>query len=380
MMSEQVLSTVGIRSEVRRDGTLHLSLQSTALHDPGPDEVVVEMVAAPLHPADISMLLGPADLASGAITGKGEDRTAVFKIPPERMRPLATRTGKSLPVGNEGAGMVVAAGERHGDLIGKPVAVMGGGMVTRYRVVPARNLLLIPDGVPIGSGAAVLINPLTALAMTETMRERGHSALVHTAAASSLGQMLNRICLQDGIPLVNVVRRPEQVSLLENQGARYVCDSSSSSFADELNAQVAAAGATLAFDAVGGGKLAGQILSAMEAHCLAQTFEYDRYGSKVHKQVYLYGGLDTRPSELDRSYGMSWSVGGWLIFDELERMKVERLDALRSRISAEMQSTFTCEFAGELSMTELLDPDTLKLIAQRSTGAKYLVEPRKPLI
>ncbi len=379
MMPEQALSTLGVRSKVRRDGTLHLSLQSTALNDPRPDEVVVEMVAAPLHPADISMLLGPAHLASGAISGKGKDRTAVFQIPPERMGSLVTRTGKSLPVGNEGAGIVVAAGERNKDLIGKPVAVMGGGMVTRYRVVSARNLLPIPDGVPIENGAAVLINPLAALAMIETMRERGHNALVHTAAASSLGQMLNRICLQDDIPLVNVVRRPEQVSLLENQGARYVCDSSSSSFTDELSTQVAAAVATLAFDAVGGGKLAGQILSAMEAHCLAQVFEYNRYGSKVHKQVYFYGGLDTRPSELDRSYGMSWSVGGWLIFDELERMKVERLNALRSRISAEMQSTFACEFAGELSMTELLDPDILRAIAQRSTGAKYLVNPMKPL-
>jgi len=379
MMPEQALSTLGVRSKVRRDGTLHLSLQSTALNDPRPDEVVVEMVAAPLHPADISMLLGPAHLASGAISGKGKDRTAVFQIPPERMGSLVTRTGKSLPVGNEGAGIVVAAGERNKDLIGKPVAVMGGGMVTRYRVVSARNLLPIPDGVPIENGAAVLINPLTALAMIETMRKRGHNALVHTAAASSLGQMLNRICLQDDIPLVNVVRRPEQVSLLENQGARYVCDSSSSSFTDELSTQVAAAVATLAFDAVGGGKLAGQILSAMEAHCLAQVFEYNRYGSKVHKQVYFYGGLDTRPSELDRSYGMSWSVGGWLIFDELERMKVERLNALRSRISAEMQSTFACEFAGELSMTELLDPDILRAIAQRSTGAKYLVTPMRPL-
>lgn len=379
MMPEQALSTLGVRSEVRQDGTLHLSLQSTTLNDPRPDEVVVEMVAAPLHPADISMLLGPAHLASGAISGKGKGRTAVFQVPPERMGSLATRTGKSLPVGNEGAGIVVVAGEYHQDLIGKPVAVMGGGMVTRYRVVPARNLLPIPDGVPIENGAAVLINPLTALAMIETMRERGHNALVHTAAASSLGQMLNRICLRDDIPLVNVVRRPEQVLLLENQGARYVCDSSSSSFTDELSAQVAAAGATLAFDAVGGGKLAGQILSAMEAHCLAQVSEYNRYGSKVHKQVYFYGGLDTRPSELDRSYGMSWSVGGWLIFDELEQMKVERLDALRSRISAEMQSTFACEFAGELSMTELLDPDILRVIAQRSTGAKYLVNPTRPL-
>lgn len=378
-MSDQVLSTIGIRSEVREGGTLCLSLQATPLDAPGPDEVAVEMVAAPLHPADIGLLLGPADLSRATVSSGGASKSVVIQIAPERMAALATRVGRSLGVGNEGAGIVVAAGERHKDLVGKAVAVMGGAMVTRHRVVPAMNVLPIPDGVPIQSGAAVLINPLTALAMLETMRTQGHSGLVHTAAASSLGQMLNRICLRDEVPLVNIVRKPEQAELLKSQGALHVCDSSAPTFIDDLFAQVAATGATLAFDAVAGGKLAGQILSAMERHGLSQVAQYDRYGSKVHKQVYFYGGLDTRPSELDRSYGMSWGVGGWLLFDELQRIRPGRLEALRARISREMETTFACDFAGELSMTELLEPAILKVIAARSTGAKYLINPSKAL-
>lgn len=378
-MSDQGRTTLGVRSEVRKDSTLRLSLESMPLPAPGPDEIVVEMGAAPLHPADIGLLLGPADLSEPTVSGSGANKSIVFPIPSGRMASLSTRTEKPLAVGNEGAGIVVEAGERHRGLIGKPVAVMGGAMVTRYRVVSAANFLPIPDGVPLQDGAAVLINPLTALAMLETMREQGHTTLVHTAAASSLGQMLNRICLNDQVELVSIVRKLEQVDLLRSQGARYVCDSSSPTFIQDLDTQVAATGATLAFDAVGGGKLAGQILSAMERHSLTQMSEYNRYGSKVHKQVYFYGGLDTRPSELDRSYGMSWSVGGWLIFDELQRMRSGRIDALRSRISDEMQSTFACDFVGELSMTELLDPANLRTIAARSTGGKFLINPGNAL-
>lgn len=378
-MSDQVRSSLGIRSEIRPDGTLRLSLDDTPLQPPGPDEVLVEMTAAPLHPADIGLLLGPADLSTGVTSGAAEHRSIVFQIAPERWAAVAPRVGRSLPVGNEGAGVVVVAGERHRDLVGKPVAVMGGAMVTRHRVVPSSHFLPIPDGISIENGAAVLINPLTAMAMLETMRAQGHAALVHTAAASSLGQMLNRICLKDDVPLVSIVRKPEQARTLRSQGALRVCDSSSPSFLADLDAQVAATGATLAFDAVGGGKLASQILSAMERHLLTGAADYNRYGSKVLKQLYFYGGLDTRPSELDRSYGMAWSVGGWLIFDELARMRNDRLDALRKRISDEMDTTFATDIAGELSMTDLMDPDRLQVINARRTGAKYLVNPKATL-
>jgi len=238
------------------------------------------------------------------------------------------------------AGVVVEAGETLLHLVGKNVAVMGGGMVTRYRKVPISDALPLPHGVPVEAGAAVLINPLTALAMLETLRKEGHTALVHTAAASSLGQMLNRICLEDGVGLVNVVRRSEHVELLRRQGARYVCDSSSPDFVAELNAQVAETGATLAFDAVGGGRLASQILSAMERHAQTRLQGYNRYGAKTRKQVYVYGGLDARPSELDlRAYGMSWSVGGWLIFDEL---------AQNGRIAMPLQETVWASRYGAL--------------------------------
>lgn len=371
--------TTGMRSEVRADGTLQLSLVSTALPAPGDGDVVVEIHAAPLHPADIGLLLGPADLSRAEARGEGQNRSVTFQIPSERIASLSARMGKSLPVGNEGAGIVVAAGDRNKDLIGTRVAVMGGGMLTQYRVLAASDILPIADNLPIQAGAAVLINPLTALTMLETMRAERHTALVHTAAASSLGQMLNRICLRDGVGLVNVVRSPDQFALLKSQGAKHVCDSSAPTFIDDLTRQVGATHATLAFDAVGGGKLASQILAAMEHDSLTRVSDYNRYGSKVHKQVYFYGGLDSRPSELDRTYGMSWSVGGWLIFDELQCMAPDRRESLRARITDEMATTFTSDFAGELSMSELMRPENLKLIAARRTGLKFLVNPAKAL-
>lgn len=375
MMGAPPAFTTSLKSTVEIGGTLRLSLVTEPLARPRENEVVVEMIAAPLHPADIGLLLGPADLSTAIATGDGTNRAVSIQIPPTRLAGLRTRQNKPLGVGNEGAGVVVAAGKQYQHLVGRPVAVMGGRMVTRYRVVSGSDALLIPDGVPVEAGAAVLINPLTALGMVETMRREGHTALVHTAAASSLGQMLNRICLADNIALISVVRRPEQVALLRSQGAKHVCDSSSPAFVEELNAQISATGATLAFDAVGGGRLASQILTAMEHHALEGLAAYDRYGSRVRKQVYFYGALDTRPSEIDRTYGMSWSVGGWLLFDELERWSGDRLSALRSRISDEMLTTFACDFAGKLSMTELLDPENLGSIAARSTGEKYLVMP-----
>ncbi|WP_313805818.1 NADH oxidase [Sphingobium sp.] len=375
-MSDRIHQTTGLRTEVRQDGHLQLSLETSEIERPAPDEIIVEMAAAPLHPADISLLLGPADLSSTVAIGHGVQRTLSATIAPERMAGLATRVGKSLSVGNEGSGVVVEAGQAQKHLVGKNVAVMGGGMLTQYRKVPISDALPLPDGVPVTSGAAVLINPLTALAMLETMRDEGHTALVHTAAASSLGQMLNRICLEDGVGLVNVVRRPEQAQMLRQQGARHVCDSSSPDFVAELSALIAETGATLAFDAVSGGSLASQILAAMERNALASLHGYSRYGSKVRKQIYFYGGMDSRPTELNLwAYGMTWSAGSWLIFDQLPQMAPERSVSLRERISRDMLTTFACDFAGELSLSELLDPENLKRIAARSTGQKYLINP-----
>ena len=375
-MTDAVGSTLTLRSEVRPDGTWEISLRSVPLPRPGPDEITVELEAAPLHPADISQLLGPADLSSGKRTGSGADSRIVFQIPDAHLPSAAARIAKSLPVGNEGAGTVIAAGENQRQLLGRTVAIMGGAMLSQHRVVDAASALPLPDGAAAPTGAAALINPLTVLSVIETMREEGHGALVHTAAASSLGQMLNRVCLQDDIPLVNIVRRPEQASLLTSQGASFVCDSSSETFARNLDAAVAATGATLAFDAVSGGPLAGQVLSAMERACNSSATEYRRYGSEVHKQVYFYGGLDTRPTQLDRSYGMAWGVGGWLIFSKLKRMAPGRVDAMKARIAAELGTTFATGFTAELSLTDLMRPEHLSRIARRSTGEKHLVNPK----
>ncbi len=372
-------STLALRSDVRTDGTLELSLREVPLPEPGPDEITVELEAAPLHPADISQLLGPADLLSGRHMGAGPDAKAVFRIPDDRFPSVAARVGRSLPVGNEGVGVVVAVGTRQLGLLGRTVSVMGGGMLARHRVVPASNALVLPEGTVPARGAAALINPLTLLSMIGTMREEGHRALVHTAAASSLGQMLNRVCLQDGIPLVNVVRRPEQVALLTAQGAVLVCDTSAPGFTRDLDDAVVAAGATLAFDAVGGGTLASQVLSAMERACSAGAAEYRRYGSTTHKQIYFYGGLDTRPVQLDRSYGMAWGVGGWLLFARLARTEPGVLAAMKARIAAELETTFATHFAAEISLADVMQDGHLDAIAKRSTRAKLLVNPKKSL-
>jgi NADPH2:quinone reductase len=378
-MSRQISSTLILRSEVRANGTLELSLQSVPLAEPAADEVVVEIQAAPLHPADIGLLLGPADLSSASSTGRGEDTKMTFRIPAERMRAVSSRIGKSLPVGNEGSGVVVAAGSLYRELIGKPVALMGGAMISRHRIAKGNDCLLLPVGSSISQGAAALINPLTALAMVDTMRAEGHVSLVHTAAASSLGQILNRICLQDRVQLVSIVRTPEQAALLMGQGALHVCDSSAQSFIEDLDTHILQTRATLAFDAVGGGPLAGQILSAMERACSALFPEFSRYGSSTHKQVYLYGGLNTGVTQLDRSYGMAWSIGGWLIFDKLKRMSPETFTGMKARISSELETTFATEFTGELSMTEMMIAENIRSFVQRKTRAKWLINPQRPL-
>lgn len=378
-MTDALRSTLSLRSEVRADGMLELSLLTVPLPAPGPDDIVVELEAAPLHPADISQLIGPADLSSGVRAGTGAASTVAFRIPEEWLASATARRGRPLPVGNEGAGLVVATGARQSGLIGRTVAIMGGAMLSRHRVVNAADALVLPDGVPAAAGAAALINPLTLLAMIETMRAEGHGALVHTAAASSLGQMLDRVCREDGIPLVNIVRRPEQVALLAAQGAELMCDTSAPDFTQDLDAAVAASGATMAFDALGGGTLAGQILSAMERACGAGETEYRRYGSTTRKAVYIYGGLDGRPTQLDRSYGMAWTVGGWLLFDRLDRMDPEVLAAMKTRIAAGLGSTFHTSFAAEISLTDIMQDDHLRQAALRRTGEKVLINPKLSL-
>lgn len=237
--------------------------------------------------------------------------------------------------------------------------------------------MVLPDGVTAAQGASWFVNPMTALGMVETMRLEGHTALVHTAAASNLGQMLNRICIDEGVSLVNVVRRPEQVELLRSQGAEYVVDSSAPTFNDDLVSALMATGATIAFDATGGGKLAGTLLAAMEAAASATSTEYSRYGSSTFKQVYIYGGLDRSPTELVRNFGFSWSLGGWLLTPFLMKIGSEGRARLLHRVSSEITTTFASHYTSEISLAEVLDLEIARSYAHMHTGQKYLINPAR---
>jgi NADPH2:quinone reductase len=366
-----------LRSIVKDGGELELSLVRVATPEPAADEVVVRVEATPINPSDIGLLFGAADLSTLAVRGSGEGTVATARIPDGAMKAMAGRLGQSMPVGNEGAGTVVAAGSSAAAqaLLGKTVAVLGGAMYSQYRTVKAELCLPLPAGTSSAQGASCFVNPLTALGMTETMRREGHKALVHTAAASNLGQMLNRICRADGIGLVNVVRKAEQEALLREQGALHVVSTASPRFVDELSDALVATGATLGFDAIGGGRLAGQLLGAMEAALNRTAKEYSRYGSTTHKQVYIYGGLDTGPTELVRNFGMTWGIGGWLLFPFLQRIGADAAQALRARVARELKTTFASHYTRTVSLAGALQSDAIADYGRRATASKVLIDP-----
>jgi len=366
-----------LRSLVTADGTLELSLAQVDVPQPQPHEVLVRIEAAPINPSDLGLLIATADLDTATSSGTPDNPVVTATIPPQTMRGLAGRTGQSMPVGNEGSGVVVAAGSdpEAQALMGKLVAIIGGATYGEYRTVAAGFALEMPDGTEPAQAASCFVNPLTALGMVETMRMEGHTALVHTAAASNLGQMLQKICLEDGVPLVNIVRKPEQEELLRGIGATHVCNMSLPTFMDDLTAALIDTGATLAFDAIGGGKQVGQILACMETAANASAGEYSRYGSTVHKQVYVYGGLDRSPTEFVRNFGMAWGIGGWLLTPFLGKIGLEGIVRLRSRVVAELTTTFASHYTDEVSLAGALDLDALKTYARQATGQKFLIRP-----
>ena len=368
-----------LRSLVRSSGELEVSLHSVPVPEPGADEVLVRIEATPINPSDLGLLFGPADMSTMQVSGTAERPVLSARIPDKFMKAMAARADESMPVGNEGAGTVVKAGSSPAAqaLLGKKVAIIGGAMYAQYRSIAASQCLVLPADATAADGASCFVNPLTALGMVETMKREGHSALVHTAAASNLGQMLNRICLKDGIALVNIVRKPEQAALLRELGAKHVCDLTSPKFIDELTDALAETGATIAFDAIGGGKLAGQILSCMETAINRKAKEYSRYGSAVHKQVYLYGGLDPGPTEIVRNFGMAWGIGGWLLIPFLQKIGPAAGKALRERVAAELKTTFASRYTRTVSLAEALSPEAIAVYAQRSTGAKFLIDPSR---
>ncbi|HEY5372103.1 MAG TPA: zinc-binding dehydrogenase [Polyangiaceae bacterium] len=376
MLTESDRSALQLVSLVKPSGELQLSLASVAVPRPGPDEVLLRVGAAPINPSDLLLLLAGADPNQLQASGTAERPVLTGKVPSTAS--LTQRLGQALPVGNEGAGTVVEAGASLAAqaLLGKTVAVAPGwGMYAEYRVLRAELCLVLNDGTTAVQGASAWINPLTALGFVETMRCEGHTALANTAAASNLGQMLLRICLKDGIPLVNIVRSAEQVALLKAIGATHVCDSSAPTFLADLTEALAATGATIAFDAIGGGKLGGQILACMEAAINRQATSYNRYGSPTHKQLYIYGGLDLGPTEVVRSFGLAWSMGGWLVTPFLQKLEPAKVLALKQRIAAELTTTFASAHTQQVSLAEALQLNAMRGYAKKATGAKYLITP-----
>jgi NADPH2:quinone reductase len=371
-----------LRSLVTSQGKLVLSLHDVPIPTPAGNEVLVQVEASPINPSDLGLLIASADMSTATVAGTPERPVVTASLRPGTLGALSARVDKPTPVGNEGAGTVVAAGPSPAAqaMLGKMVGIAGGAMYSQYRVVDAAACLVLPSGATAKDGASSFVNPLTALGMLETMRREGHSALVHTAAASNLGQMLVKLCQKDGVPLVNIVRKPEQEELLRALGAAHVCSTASPAFTKDLLEALKATSATLAFDATGGGTLASQILNGMEEAANATAGEYSRYGSAVHKQVYIYGALDTGPTTLTRNFGMAWGIGGWLLTPFLQSVGAEAIGRLRARVAAELTTTFASTYTREVSLAGMLRPDAFNAYVKRATGEKFLVTPHALLL
>ena len=362
---------------VKETGELELSLERRPMPAPKDHEVLVKVLATPINPSDLGLLVGGADMTTAKASTRDGLPVITADVPPAGMRAMGGRIGEAMAIGNEACGLVVKAGasEAAQALMGKTVAMIGGDMYAQYRCLPAQACMVLPEGTDPKDGASCFVNPLTSLAFTQVMRSEGHSALVHTAAASNLGQMLVKICAKDGIPLVNIVRSAAQAELLNGIGAKYVVDSTSESFLPELTDAIVATGATCGFDAIGGGKLAGQILGCMEVAAVKRMTSYSRYGSDTFKQVYIYGGLDMSPTVLNRSFGLTWALSGFLLTPFMQKAGPEIVGRMRKRVVDELTSTFKSHYSHEITLEQALDLDTLLAYNAKRTGEKYLIRP-----
>ena len=366
-------------STLTSEGKLELTIATVDRPEPTDDEVLIRVEASPINPSDLGAMFGPADMSTAQAAGSPDNPMVIAKVPANLMQAAAARVGKPVTLGIEGAGIVEKAGTTAAAqaLTGKTVALMGGAMYAEYRIAKANQCLVMPDGTTPVEAASCFVNPLTVLGMVETMRMEGHTALVHTAAASNLGQMLSKLCTNEGVELVNIVRRHEHVDLLKSLGAGYVCDSSRDSFMDELIEALMATNATLAFDALGGGTLAGQIIAAMETAQARSGGAVGPYGSTTHKQVYIYGGLDRSPTQIDRAFGLAWGIGGWLMPSFMAKIGLEAGQKLREKVAAEITTTFASVYSNEVSLSEVLDPGSIAAFGRKATGEKYLICPQK---
>ena len=366
-----------LRTNITGAGKLELSIVSVPMPQPKDGEVLIRVEATPINPSDLGLLLGPADVSTMTITGSGDDAVVSMDIPDAMMPAMAARVDQPLPAGNEGAGVVIAAGAGAEDMVGKTIGVAGGAMYSQYRCVPAASCLVMNEDTTPAQSASCFVNPLTALGMVETMKMENHTALVHTAAASNLGQMLVKICLADGVQLVNIVRKREHVALLKALGAVHVCDSSEPTFHEDLVDALVVTGATIAFDATGGGKLSSQILTAMEIAANRTADGHSIYGSTTYKQVYIYGGLDRSATVLNRAFGMSWGLGGWLLTPFIGKIGMEKFGKLRQRVANEIKTTFDSHYTQQISLADVLSADAINAYSKQATGEKFLIKPHQ---
>ncbi|MCK7544630.1 zinc-binding dehydrogenase [Marinobacter bryozoorum] len=371
-------NNIELTSTISDDNKLELALREIEIPQPGENQVVIRVEAAPINPSDLGVMFSTADMTTASQSGSADRPVINADVPAKFMGAVKKRVGKAIPVGNEGAGTVVAAGSSAAaqNLMGKTVAFIGGGSYRKYLCANVQSCLELEPGTTAVEGASSFVNPLTALAMVETMRAEGHKAIVHAAAASNLGQMLNRICIADGIDLVNIVRKPEQEALLRDQGAKYVVNSSSDSFMADLTQALIDTGATVAFDPIGGGRLASDILTCMEAAVSRDMTEYSVYGSDIYKQVYIYGGLDRGPITLSRNFGFAWGVNGFLLFNALGKLGKETNIAMRKRVAAEIKTTFASHYTHEVSLAGALQLDAISEYGKMATGQKFMIKPQ----
>ena len=369
------LSGLELRSKITAGGLLELWLEEVGVPDPKEGEVLIRVEATPINPSDLGVLVGPADLSTLAVGGTPHRPIATAEVPKALLGSVAARLDLAMPVGNEGAGIVIAAGPDAQQWVGRRVAALAAGMYAQYRIARVSECLLLKPGTTSLEGAAAFVNPLTTLCMLDTLRREGHTALVHTAAASNLGQMLVRLCQAEGVALVNIVRNARQVEILRGLGARHVLDSTSPAFSKDLTEAIGETQATLAFDAIGGGPLAGTILTCMERVATRKLKQYSRYGSPTHKQVYIYGALDFGPTDLSRNYGMAWGIGGWLMPWYLQKIGRQDSRPLYERVAAELTTTFASQYSAQVSLQEAVSPQVIRGYSRRATGEKYLITP-----
>jgi NADPH:quinone reductase len=377
MMTDLPTTNLTMVSLVTEGGQLELSLERRPMPEPKPHEVLVRVQATPINPSDLGLIVGGADITTARASVRDGLPVITADVPPPGMRAMAGRIGEPMTIGNEGCGVVVKAGDspEAQALMGKTAALIGGEIYAEYRCLPAAMCMVLPDGTDPKDGASCFVNPLTSLAFTEVMKAEGHSAIVHAAAASNLGQMLVKICAMDGIPLVNIVRSDAQVDLLKGIGATHIVNSSAEGFLEALTTALIDTGATIGFDPIGGGKLAGQMLGCMETAAVKRMKSYSRYGSDENKQVYIYGALDVGPTILSRNFGLTWGLSGFLLTPFLIKAGPEVNARMRKRVVDELTTTFKSHYSHEISLAEALDLDVLSAYNAKRTGEKYLIRP-----